>query len=169
MMNARPGSGSLLHRSWLVGAVASLSLTACATSGSSGGEPPSPGDTVDIGYGTVDADHQVGAVRTVQARDAAARSRTLSEMLSRIPGVQVLGGSGGSLTVRIRGTGSFMGGKEPLWVLDGVPIAAGAGLSGINPNTIESITVLKDAGDTAIYGTRGANGVILVKTRGAGG
>ena len=168
-MNAFSRSGPLLDRSWLVGAVALLSLTACATSGSPEGEPPSSGEDVEIGYGTIDADHEVGSVETVQGRDeAAGRSRTLSDMLSRIPGVQVLQGTGGSLRVRIRGTSSFLAGNEPLWVLDGTPLPSGAGIGGLNPNAIESLTVLKDAGDTAIYGTRGANGVILIKTKGSG-
>jgi len=147
-----------------------VSLTACATTGSTQAERPSDGEVVDIGYGTVEAEHEVGSVETVQGTDAAAgRSRTLSEMLSRIPGVRVVEMSGGNVSVRIRGTGSFLGGKEPLWVLDGMAMAASAGLAGLNPNAIESITVLKDPGETAIFGTRGANGVILVRTKRGGG
>jgi len=168
-MNVFTGCRPIPHRSWLIGAIALVSLTACATTVSTQAERPSDGEVVDIGYGTVDAEHEVGLVETVQGTDAAAgRSRTLSEMLSRIPGVRVLEGTGGSLTVRIRGTGSFLAGNEPLWVLDGMALAAGAGLAGLNPNAIESITVLKDPGETAIFGTRGANGVILVKTRTGG-
>ena len=87
-------------------------------------------------------------------------------MLSRVPGVRVIDRPGGGISVRIRGTNSCLGGEEPLFVLDGMVIqSAGAGLSGINPNSIESITVLKNAGETAIYGSRGANGVILIKTK----
>jgi TonB-dependent SusC/RagA subfamily outer membrane receptor len=58
-----------------------------------------------------------------------------------------------------------MGGEEPLWVIDGMVVTTGGGIDGINPSTIESVTVLKDAGSTAIYGSRGANGVILIKTK----
>ena len=87
-------------------------------------------------------------------------------MLSRVPGVRVIERPGGALSVRIRGTGSFQGGQEPLYVIDGMVMAIGdTGLGGINPNTIKSITVLKDPGETAIYGSRGANGVVIIKTK----
>jgi TonB-dependent SusC/RagA subfamily outer membrane receptor len=90
------------------------------------------------------------------------QGRTLAEMLYRVPGVQVSELSGGRLSVRVRGSNSFLGGMEPLYVYNGMVIQA---LEGINPNTIESITVLKNADATAIYGSRGANGVILIKTK----
>jgi TonB-dependent SusC/RagA subfamily outer membrane receptor len=71
--------------------------------------------------------------------------------------------------VRIRGPASFYASGEPLYVLDGSPIEAGPGgaLSGINPWDIESIRVLKNPGDTAIYGMRGVNGVIVITTKGS--
>jgi TonB-dependent SusC/RagA subfamily outer membrane receptor len=83
------------------------------------------------------------------------------------PGVRVSRNPDGSLTVRIRGPGSFHGSEEPLYVIDGVPLPQGSGgrLAGINPNDIESIKVLKAAHETALYGVRGANGVILITTR----
>ncbi len=70
--------------------------------------------------------------------------------------------------MRIRGRNSFRADDRPLYVIDGVPINPGPGgaLTGINPYDIESIRVLKDVGDTAEYGLRGANGVILIKTKG---
>jgi len=82
----------------------------------------------------------------------------------------VLGAGGmdgeGGMTVRIRGATSFLGSEEPLFVIDGMVVQSADGaLDGINPNTIESITVLKNADETAIYGSRGANGVILIKTK----
>jgi TonB-dependent SusC/RagA subfamily outer membrane receptor len=72
--------------------------------------------------------------------------------------------------MRIRGPNSLNAGQEPLFVVDGrvVPFAGGD-LGSMNPSTVESITVLKDAGSTAIYGSRGANGVILIKTKMGGG
>ena len=85
----------------------------------------------------------------------------------RFPGVWVTRTSDGGIAVRIRGATSFGGSTEPLYVVDGIPIQAGPGgaLTGINPNDIESIRVLKDAADTAMYGLRGANGVIVIKTK----
>jgi len=85
----------------------------------------------------------------------------------RFPGVTVTRTSDGGIAVRIRGGSSLYGGNEPLYVVDGVPIQAGPGgsLTGINPNDIASIQVLKDAAETTMYGARGANGVIVIKTK----
>ena len=84
----------------------------------------------------------------------------------RFPGVQVLRLPEG-ISVRIRGSSSVMGDQEPLYVVDGITIDPGPGgaLVGINPADIERIEVLKDIGSTSLYGVRGANGVILIKTR----
>jgi TonB-dependent SusC/RagA subfamily outer membrane receptor len=84
----------------------------------------------------------------------------------RVAGVTVTQGEGG-LVVRIRGVSSFYGNNEPLYVLDDVPITPGPGgvLRGISPYDIESINVLKDPSETALYGVRGANGVILIRTK----
>jgi TonB-dependent starch-binding outer membrane protein SusC len=85
----------------------------------------------------------------------------------RIAGVTVSRAPDGGIAVRIRGATSIYGNTEPLYVLDGVPIQAGpsGSLTGINPYDIESIKVLKDPAETAMYGVRGANGVILIKTK----
>jgi TonB-dependent SusC/RagA subfamily outer membrane receptor len=85
----------------------------------------------------------------------------------RIAGVNVTRLADGSIAVRIRGGSSFHGNNDPLYVLDGVPIEPGpnGSLTGVNPNDIESIKVLKSAADVAIYGSRGANGVIVIKTK----
>ena len=121
---------------------------------------------MDIGYDALDSERLVSPVATVRAEDEGApRFRTLIEMLSRVPGVRVIQMAEGGMSVRIRGATSFQSNEEPLFVLDGMMIPSIAGISGINANTIESITVLKDAGETAIYGSRGANGVILIRTR----
>ena len=165
-MRAFSGSGPVPYDPWLFGALALLFLTACATTPLAEEEQPSDAETVDIGYGTVDKDHVVGSVATFDTEDLPVlNSRTLVDMLTRLPGVQVTSQPGGGVSVRIRGAGSFLGGGEALFVLDGMVLQSGSGLGGINPNNIESITVLKDAGATAIYGTRGANGVILIKTK----
>lgn len=88
-------------------------------------------------------------------------------LMARFPGVDISRGRDGALVIRIRGTTSIVGSNEPLYVLDGVPILSGpgGGLTGINPYDIESIDVLKDPASTAMYGMRGANGVILIKTK----
>jgi TonB-dependent SusC/RagA subfamily outer membrane receptor len=85
----------------------------------------------------------------------------------RFAGVEVNRTASGGISVRIRGATSFNGSTEPLYVVDGIPIQAGpdGSLTGINPYDIESIQVLKDPADTAIYGMRGANGVIVIKTK----
>ena len=73
----------------------------------------------------------------------------------------------GALSVRIRGTNSMQSSNEPLYIVDGTPVQPGpnGGLSGIAPNDIASIQVLKDAAATTMYGVRGANGVIIIKTK----
>jgi TonB-dependent SusC/RagA subfamily outer membrane receptor len=88
----------------------------------------------------------------------------------RVAGVTVSRASDGGIAVRIRGTTSIYGNTEPLYVLDGMPIQPGpnGSLTGINPYDIQSIQVLKDATSTAMYGSRGANGVIIIKTKKAG-
>jgi iron complex outermembrane receptor protein len=93
--------------------------------------------------------------------------QSLEQLLEgRVSGVTVTQTSNG-IAVRIRGVSSFYGSNEPLYVLDDVPVTPGPGgtLTGIDPHDIESIRVLKDPADTALYGMRGANGVILIKTK----
>ena len=94
--------------------------------------------------------------------------RPIEEVLmGRFPGVTVTRTIDGGVSVRIRGTTSILGNNEPLYVIDGVAIEPGPGgsLSGINPHDIASIEVLKDPAETAAYGLRGANGVLVIKTK----
>jgi TonB-dependent SusC/RagA subfamily outer membrane receptor len=98
--------------------------------------------------------------------EAVSRTRTLAEMLSRVPGVRVLERDG-RLMVRIRGSASFLAGESPLVLVDGM--VYNGPLNGINPFAIDEITVLKNADETAPYGARGANGVILIRTKSPGG
>ncbi len=86
---------------------------------------------------------------------------------SRFPGVQIVRLTSGDISVRIRGATSIMGSNEPLFVIDGMEISPGPGgaLTGINPADIATIAVLKDVGSTALYGVRGANGVIVITTK----
>lgn len=160
---------------WVVlcGAFALLFLAGCATTRSTGEqEVQSEGEEVEVGYGTIDKDHIVGSVATIDGEEAQrAQPRSVADMLrGRVAGVHVTELPGGGIRVRIRGTRSFLGGNEPLYVLDGMMIRAepDGALYGINPYDIESISVLKDASATAIYGSRGANGVILIKTKRGG-
>lgn len=162
------GSSPIPHRPLLFSPLTLLFLAACATTQGSGGEQPPDTETVETGYGGVDKDHVTGSAATYEG-DALHKGhpRTLAEMLSRIPGVRVIDMVEGGLTVRIRGSSSFLAGEEPLFVIDGMPIqSTGGALNTVNPNNIESIRVLKNADATAIYGSRGANGVILIKTKG---
>jgi TonB-dependent SusC/RagA subfamily outer membrane receptor len=86
---------------------------------------------------------------------------------SKVPGVVITRTSSGWLSIRIRGATTINGSTEPLYIIDGLPIQAGpdGSLVGINPRDIASIEVLKDASDLAFYGLRGANGVIIIKTK----
>lgn len=95
----------------------------------------------------------------------AARAEELLQ--GRFPGVRVFRRADGSLSVQIRGESSPGAGREPLYVVDGIVIddAGSGGLTGINPNEIERIEVLKDIGSTSFYGVRGAHGVILITLR----
>jgi TonB-dependent starch-binding outer membrane protein SusC len=106
---------------------------------------------------------------TVTANDISEQpGKSVEEVLAgRIAGVQVGRDATGALTVRVRGGSSISGSNEPLYVIDGVAIQAGPGgsLAGINPSDIESIQVLRDAMATASYGSRGANGVIVIKMK----
>ena len=123
-------------------------------------------DVVVIGYGTMKKKLVTGATVQVKGDDIAKLNTTnaLEAMASSTPGVQITQSSsqpGKGFSVTIRGKGTI-GNSSPLYVIDGVP---GGNIDGINPADIESIDVLKDAASAAIYGARGANGVILVTTK----
>jgi TonB-dependent SusC/RagA subfamily outer membrane receptor len=88
-------------------------------------------------------------------------------LMNRSPGVWVGRAADGSLAVRIRGGSSLYGNNDPLYIVDGTPYTPGSGgaLTGLNPYDIESIKVLKDPAELSMYGSRGANGVIIIKTK----
>lgn len=132
-------------------------------------------EIVVIGYGTVKREDATGSVQTVDAEVFNKGAITgAQELLSgKVAGVQIVtsGDPGGGAAIRIRGGSSLSASNDPLIVVDGVPVDNG-GISGernilnfINPNDIESFTVLKDASATAIYGSRASNGVILITTK----
>ena len=118
--------------------------------------------------GTTTKEAFVGTATTIETENVTAKANgNFSQSLrGEVAGVQVTTGSGApgsSATIRIRGTGSVNGNRSPLYVVDGAPYASA--ISSINPADIENITILKDAAATSIYGSRGANGVILVTTK----
>jgi TonB-linked SusC/RagA family outer membrane protein len=135
-------------------------------------------EVVVVGYGQVKKSDLTGAVATVPVEEIKKVAVTsLDQALQgRAAGVQITqnsGQPGGSTTIRIRGGNSIQGDNEPLYVIDGIPFkndGASSGssfnvLSTLNPSDIESMTVLKDASSTAIYGSRGANGVVIITTK----
>lgn len=154
---------------FLHAALAVLVTAACG--GNPPAERPAPDpNQVEVGYGTQEARDITGAVSSLSGeRLRAHRASRVEEMLQgRMAGVIVNRLPGGGFSVRIRGASSMVGGGEPLFVIDGVPLHGlrpGHELDGINPADIERIDVLKDAGSAAIYGSRAANGVILITTR----
>ena len=139
------------------------------------GANPSPETAPDdgavaVGYGTERPERLSGAVSSLTAEDiAGARASRVEELLQgRMAGVQVVRQANGDFSVRIRGSAWLTGNAEPLFVVDGVPVQAatlGRALDGIRPVDIARIDVLKDAGSAAVYGSRGANGVVLITTK----
>lgn len=143
-------------------------------------------EVVVVGYGTVKKSDLTGSVSSISSEEIKAMPLTSMDqgLQGRAAGVHVVqasGQPGGMATIRIRGGNSLQGGNEPLYVIDGFPVYNGGGfgvpgggsavnnvngLASLNPNDIESIEVLKDASATAIYGSRGANGVVLITTKG---
>lgn len=144
-------------------------------------------DVVVVGYGTVKKTDLTGSVASIGREELIREAPTnvLQALQGKIAGVNVTqsdGAPGAGINIRIRGSNSFLGGTEPLYVIDGVPfnnnnsgstpVSIGDdekstlnAMSFLNPNDIETIDILKDASATAIYGSRGANGVVLITTR----
>ena len=110
-----------------------------------------------------------GATVTADDIDRTPTDPVEKSLASRVPGVLISQTPDGGIAIRIRGENSINGSSAPLYVVDGIAIEPGPGgsLTGINPKDIESIVVLKDATSTAFYGVRGANGVIVIKTKGS--
>jgi iron complex outermembrane receptor protein len=133
-------------------------------------------EIVAVGYGTQRAANLTGSVKQVSAEQFNTGRIVSPENLiqSKVAGVQVVDNNepGGGISIRIRGATSINASSDPLFVVDGVPLGTGGGLSAgrnalnfLNPNDIESITVLKDAAAAAIYGANAANGVVLIQTK----
>ena len=137
-------------------AIISIVLLACSRSGNNSEPAPRAAPPLP-------APNEVTA-----DEDARAGAQTLDQMLAgRISGVTVTAAPGGGIVVRFAGPTSFYAGQDPLFVIDGVPTEVRAGnLSWLSPNDVQSIKALKGA-DASIYGVRGSNGVIEIKTKGS--
>ena len=133
-----------------------LAMGACSSGGGAAQPAPArPASSVAADASTVTADDRVS-------------NESVEKMLEgRVAGVAVSRTPDGGIAVRIRGGSSAYGNAEPLYIVDGVPVQLGpnGALTGINPRDIESIRVLKDAADITMYGSRGANGVVVIKTK----
>jgi len=147
-------------------------------------DPLSLDEIVVTGYGTARKEELTGSIVSLSSMDLELpTTTTFQDVIQGSPGVLVTsldGAPGAGFDIRVRGQGSITAGSEPLYVIDGVPLFNDSGaqtevsnggrtvntLASLNPNDIESLVVLKDAASTAIYGSRGANGVVLITTKG---
>ena len=126
------------------------------------------GEVVVIAYGSATKRTTTGAIQTINAKELQdiPVSQITQKLQGRLAGVQinqVTGKPGQGMQVRIRGQASILAGSDPLYVVDGFPIVGN--ISNINPDEIETISVLKDAASTSLYGSRAANGVVLITTK----
>ena len=125
-------------------------------------------EVVVVGYGTVKKSDITGSVSSIKAQEINAFpvQNAMQSLNGRATGVHVVqnsGAPGGALSVKIRGGNSLQGSNEPLYVVDGFPLTGN--INALNPADIESMEILKDASATAIYGSRGANGVVMITTK----
>ncbi len=152
----------------VVAASALVLLGACARAGSEPPGQPAP-DSVSVGYGRQASKDVTGSVKSIVPDSTTAQRSTVIELLEgHVPGLQVLHLPSGGIALRLRGSTSLVGNNEPLLVIDDQIVGTEgitSALLAITPADVARIDVLKDAGSTAIYGSRGANGVILITTR----
>ena len=127
---------------------------------------PSSPDSVNVGYGQQGREQVGHAVQSITADDIATiHVRRVEELLAgRFPGVMVLATPGGGWIVRVRNSGPD---RPPLYVVDGVPVEVRAdrGVDWLNPEEIERIDILRDPAETSMFGGRGANGVVVIRTK----
>jgi TonB-dependent SusC/RagA subfamily outer membrane receptor len=155
-----------LARAGTVLMLSAVAAAGCARTLPKPGGSNAPSDDVRIGYGSQDRADVTGAVVSVRAEDLGREVTSFEDLVQGLAGVTVRRLANGGISLRIRGSSSLSGGGEPLYVINGVPIRAdpGMALMGVNPRDVSRIDVLKDAGAAAIYGSRGANGVVLIFT-----
>lgn len=127
-------------------------------------------ELVVIGYGTTTVKNSTGSISSIKAGDIETypSSNFASALSGKMTGVQVSlpsGSPGSSPVIRVRGIGTLTAGSNPLIVVDGFPLTEGSDINSVDMNSIQSIEVLKDAASTAIYGSRGANGIIMITTK----
>ena len=152
----------------IIGAGCLMVLGACMGSGRLAPRPAP--DHAEIGYGTQPERDNTGAVSSLSETEVGvARPMRIEDLLrGKIAGLQIIRTRTGATSFRIRGTQSMMFEQEPLVVVDGIPLRSGSvesALAGLTPEDVERVDVLKDLASTAIYGSRGAGGVILIRTR----
>ncbi len=165
-MSLPPGGRGVARRSAVL---AALLLAGCR-GGSPQARTPAPSESVSVGYGTESKANGTGAVTSITPTEADTRVGRMEDLLAgRVPGLEILVLSGGTISLRLRGQGTIAGAEnEPLLVVDDVAIpqgSVGAALAALAPRDVARIDVLRDAASTAIYGTRGANGVIIITTK----
>jgi TonB-dependent SusC/RagA subfamily outer membrane receptor len=159
-------------RSWTVALICMLAA-GCAARTSAPAPSPDGADVetdrIPVGYGTQRARDVTGAVGSVDFEAAGTpRFSRVEEMLAgRVPGLEVIRRGDGGFSLHVRGANSFFGSREPLLVIDGMPVDIGAStaLAGLSPLDVQRVDVLKDAGAAAIYGSRAANGVVIITTK----
>ncbi len=160
-----------LVRRGLAGAVLFLAaLSPACASGHRHSSSAQPSDSVQVGYGQQARRDVTGAVSSVNAEAQRDNSALQLEQLiqGRVAGVEIIRADAGRISLRIRGQNSISSSSEPLYIIDGMKVRAETftdAMVGINPADVARIEILKDAGATAIYGTEGANGVVIVTTR----
>ena len=155
---------------WIILGLALASTTACHHRRTRA-DPPFAADSVATAYAAQARDQIGGAVRTITASELAdVRVKRVEELLAgRVAGVRVIPTANGGFMIRIRGMSSITGNAEPLYVVDGmvVQVEPGQGLNWLDVREIARIDILKDPAETSMYGVRGANGVILIRTKGS--
>src|SRR2546429_8100219 len=147
-------------------------VTGCGPAGTRRSEVPIPDDQISIGYVTQNKRDATTAVTPLSPTEADARVTRIESLLqARVPGLEVMPLGDGTYTLRIRGRHSMFGRSvddEPLLVIDDIPVpqgSLGSTLAGVAPRDVGRIDVLKDAAAASIYGSRGANGVIIITTK----
>lgn len=134
---------------------------------SRGTRPAAKTDSVQVGYGAQAQRDVTGSVATVDVEHAKRSTPTsIIDLLDgRVPGLEVRRLANGGAIIRVRGDRSLTMSGDPLFVVDGIPMVQAGVLPDISPGDVASISVLKDAGSLAAYGSRGANGVIVITTK----